>query len=96
MQVRQDTKSPDDEVTPTEIVLDAGGWISGPALDVPHRQLALDLRSHRVGVIMCAPDEWYKGARGRFWLRPVNGGLEWDAPKQFVKLISAETTPEES
>ena len=70
-----------------EIVLDTGGWISGPALNVKHRQLARDIRSDRVGVLMAGPDEW--GAKGQYWLRPVGGGIEWDVPREFVQLLDA-------
>lgn len=51
------------------------------------RQLARDVRTDREGVVMADPTEWWKGARGRFWLRPVDGGTEWDVPKQYVQLL---------
>lgn len=50
-------------------------------------QLARDVRTDREGVVMARPDEWWKGSHGRYWLRPVAGGTEWEVPKQFVQLL---------
>lgn len=87
MQVRQGTKMQQQPEPPTtEIVLDTGGWLSGPMLHVQHRPLARDIRSDRVGEVMAKPE----GVTRMFWLRPVGGGIEWDVPKQFVQMLAAD------
>jgi hypothetical protein len=58
----------------------------GPAPSTPHRQLARDIRSDRIGEVMAKP----AGIVRQYWLRPVGGGREWDVPKQFVQLLDAE------
>lgn len=51
------------------------------------RDLARDIRDGKEGEVMATPDEWQKGARGKYWLRPVGGGEEWPVPRQFVQII---------
>lgn len=68
-----------------EVILDIGGWISGPARTVKRREIARDLRDGREGVVMATPDEL--GTRRLYWLRPFGGGREWDVPKQFVLIL---------
>lgn len=80
------------EAPTPEVVLDSGSWISGPSLDVPHRRLARDVRTNRVGVIMATPDEL--GTQRQFWLRPVGGGIEWTAPREYVQLLTSEGASE--
>ncbi|WP_212240270.1 hypothetical protein [Catenulispora pinistramenti] len=67
------------------IVLDVGGWISGPAADVIAPQMARDIRDGREGVLMADPSDHH--SCGMFWLRPVGGGREWDVPKRYLQMI---------
>lgn len=67
-----------------EIVLDSGGWISGPGLAARHRPLARDTRTKRVGEVMVKAG----AISANFWLRPVGGGIEWEVPKQYIELLA--------
>lgn len=57
------------------------------------RQLARDIRSDREGIIMACPDDRESGSRGRYWLRPVSGGREWEVPPQYVQLLGSVPEP---
>lgn len=70
----------------TEVALDIGGWISGPALDVPRRELVRDMASNRIGEVM---ERRRIGLVERVWLRPRGGGLEWDVPADQVQPVSS-------
>lgn len=67
----------------TEIVLDSGGWVSGPALDAPHRRLARDIRSDIIGEVMAEPGS----ERRNFWLRRPGGGTEWEVPRRYMQWL---------
>lgn len=70
-----------------QVILDAGGWISGPALKVQPRRLARDIRDDRVGEIM---DQRQTSQGSIYDLRPVGGGREWEVPREFVQLLDKE------
>lgn len=56
----------------------------GCSMPTKPRQLARDVRSGKEGEVMAEP---LPPGRRNYWLRPVGGGVEWEAPKQFVQLI---------
>lgn len=54
------------------------------ATEMPHvGELAIDTSTGRIGRVMATGDTF--GSRGMWWLRPINGGLEWDVDRDHVK-----------
>lgn len=92
MQVRQDTKTDDDSATARPLPCRCGGTgaftidikladavVSDRRLCLVHgltpRRLLLDTSTQRVGELM---EVTGTGPYRRAWLRPPNGGKEWD------------------
>lgn len=49
------------------------------------RQLARDIQTGRVGEVMADP----AAPTYVYYLRPVGGGREWEAPRESVELLDA-------
>lgn len=55
--------------------------------DRPERDRAWDARAGREGVVMAEPGVY----SSRYWLRPVDGGTEWEAEPEDVQLLGTRT-----
>lgn len=48
--------------------------------------LARDTRNERIGRVMATAST--PGSKGRWWLRPPTGGLEWDVDREYLEPVT--------
>lgn len=58
--------------------------------ETKHRERALDTSTDRIGEVM---ERRGIGRGERVWLRPVGGGIEWEADGENVQPVSGHGQP---